>query len=202
MSTRALPAILLVVHLLPCTGHATTDATHPSWVAIPDTLREHAVRTVSSFVGPAFFHAFFEYDPEDSRCRDPQSLRRCTVVFRFRDPDKPWMDMKVRVPVGADGHVDTLRIPFPNCAKHPEKCRFGVSKDDALAIASESGLPAGIRPWRVNLRWNTRVIDGLVWSITTITSESADETVGQELIIDVNDGQARVTIPWTLVSPP
>lgn len=90
---------------------------------------------------------------------------------------------------------------IPTCVSEPNGCKFNVDKNNALQIAEDFGLPAGVKEWAIEFRWGDE-IDKYIWHIISTTKELGSEESykvdGEELMIDPVTGKVLKHREWKI----
>ncbi|MGE5180376.1 MAG: hypothetical protein ACM3PF_14920, partial [Bacteroidota bacterium] len=151
-------------------GPAPTAVSNARHLTVPSgAVLDSAWVILSAYVGPDFARQYLTLD--SLHCRDVPAHGSVptgwSVAYRFRMPDKPWIDTRVTVAVDLngravadDGRTGPATIAggavdgIGDCAAHPEHCAFPIDKDGAAKIAKDAGLAEGVGAWEIKFLWN------------------------------------------------
>lgn len=123
------------------------------------------------------------------------------MAYRFFMPEKDYVVATIKFTVDSAGNVlkDREIIGIPDCKNNPSDCNFNIDKENAIQIARESGLKAGIKDWDVGFIWNPQ-LQKYVWHVLSTLQESEGELgyrgSGQEAIINPVTGELIEIHDW------
>ena len=179
---------------------------------IPTFIITKADSFVISKVGSTFFLNYIKYDsmnsmyyPPDTFCiSHPSSCSNYLrypnylMVYRFRIPEKPWIDELIEFVVDSVGDIIAERSPYgiPECLATPSCCIFAIDSSMAINIARKAGFEEGIKAWQANFYWFGRTQNKYVWGVTNFLSGSS----GKVIIIDSNSGFVIDSLSWVTTS--
>jgi hypothetical protein len=118
-----------------------------------------------------------------------------SVLYRFKFPQKPWIDEPLRVNFDSLGNiVEPLPEEIPEYLSNPNGCSFRIDSSMAVTIAKEDGLEEGRKPWRVTFGWSGPRIKKYTWAIQNYIYLGE----GKIRVIDANSGIILERSEWTV----
>jgi hypothetical protein len=116
-------------------------------------------------------------------------------------PEKPFVDELIRFTVDSTGKVLTQYevVGIPDCIANQMDCDFVVNDKTAKQIATENGLPKGIKDWKVDFVWEAKY-NKYVWKIISTNKETVlqdhDRAEGEWIIIDPSKASVLEQESW------
>jgi len=166
---------------------------------IPSDVLKEADQFIVSKTGDEFFKKYIIADFSQSKHIAPDYL----MVYKLYMPEKPFVDELIRFTVDSMEKVLTQYevVGIPDCNANPMDCDFVVDEKIARQIATEQGLPKGIKDWKADF-----ILEGkhnkYVWQLLSTTRESKGEAgyrgEGEKIIIDANDASVIVKDTWKI----
>ena len=168
-------------------------------VQIPLEILNKANRFIISKTEDDFFKRYITADFLQSRHIVPNYL----MVYKFYMPEKPFVDELIRFTVDSTGEVITQYevVGIPDCNTKPMDCDFVVDEKIARQIASENGLPKGIKDWKVDFIWEANY-NKYVWKIISTSKETLlqdhNRAEGELIIIDPSNASVIEKESWRI----
>jgi len=161
---------------------------------IPEKLQRKADEFVISKTGKDFFNLYIKPDYDKIlKIKDGYYM-----VYNFSIPGKQGVEGEIRFSLDSLGNVQKNKevAGIPECFTG-SGCDFKISKDDALAIAKQSGLEDGVKDWEVKFLWDNEY-KNYTWQIRTILSETKEtgRRSGKVMFIDPVNGNVLDTKEW------
>jgi hypothetical protein len=162
----------------------------------PDVLKK-ADQFIVSKTGDEFFKKYITADFFQSKHIAPNYL----MVYKFYMPEKPFVDELIRFTVDSTGKVLTQYevVGIPDCIANQMDCDFVVNDKTAKQIATENGLPKGIKDWKVDFVWEAKY-NKYVWKIISTNKETVlqdhDRAEGEWIIIDPSKASVLEQESW------
>lgn len=169
-------------------------------ISIPDRVLKKSNDFIVSRVGKDFFEKYIKPDFRDIK----EINSRYYMVYRFKMPEKPYVDAKIKFAVDSTGRVvDKDNITgLPDCLSSPEKCQFNIGEEEAKEIARENKFEQGIKEWKVEFKWDSKY-DQYVWSILSTLKESRGtfgfRGSGEILLINPDSGKIIAKSTWQVM---
>ena len=162
---------------------------------VPKDLLAKANDYIIKRTGNEFFEKYISPDFVRTKYTPPFYF----LTYRLIIPDKPYVNTVIQFSVDSIGNVikDRDIIGIPDCKQGD--CGFNVTEEQAIKIATDSGLEKGIKPWKTGFLWNPK-LQQYTWHILSTTSESQSSEgfrgFGKEIIIDPNSGLVLEMNDW------
>jgi len=166
---------------------------------IPEVLIKSSNRFVISKTGEEFFNNNIKPNYE----KITKITNDYLMVYNFLIPDKKGIEGEIRFSIDTLGNVQKNKeiVGIPECLSNPENCSFNISKEEAVIIASTSGLEKGVKNWDVNFKWNS-IYKKYAWEIISTLSESNgtefQRANGKTMLIDPANGNIIETSDWQI----
>lgn len=166
---------------------------------IPSGIMQKADNYISFRTGKEFFKKYIT--PDFSKMKKIES--GYFMDYRFKMPDKPYVDNEIRFTIDSHGNVETDKeiVGIPDCGSDPGSCDFSITEEQAKKIAAENGLPKGIKDWSAKFTWDT-MLNKYVWEIISTESETpsgeTSKSSGNRMIIDPNSGKVLASKVWKI----
>jgi hypothetical protein len=166
---------------------------------IPLNILQKADQFIISKTGDEFFKKYITIDFSQSKHIAPNYL----MVFKFYMPEKPFVDEVIRFNTDSLGKVLTQFevVGIPECNSNPNDCDFVVDEKIARQIATEYGLPKGIKEWKVDFIWEAKY-NKYVWHLLSTLKESKGEfgyrADGEQIVIDPNYASVIYQDSWKI----
>ena len=113
-----------------------------------------------------------------------------TYLFVVETAPEDYPTFVVRVDVGKGSAFSLRRIP--GCKDSADNCEVRVSRDQAIVIAEENGLEAGIAEWKVELQ-TIQNSDHLLWAIENTTTQETGPC-GKVVLVSAYSGEVVETL--------
>ncbi|UCD37056.1 MAG: hypothetical protein JSW54_09475 [Fidelibacterota bacterium] len=169
----------------------------------PDSILTKAQDYLVCQVGQMFFDEYFAYDCRASR-RDDQDYR---VSFRFRVPEKPYIDELITVALDSIGEViidSSSAAANLSCIESESNCEFPIDEATAIQIAREAGLEDGIFIIHTSFYWYGGDLKRYVWSVKNTTGFERYgyefSGGGQRFTIDARTGEILKESFWMVIT--
>lgn len=166
---------------------------------VPDKIITKADQFVISKTGQDFYNAYLHFNYEESRRID----NRYYLVYNMRDLDREYVDELIYFSADTNGVVlkDYEVVGIPDCNSDPDKCRFELTRDQAIDIAENEGITEGKAGREVSFRWSSE-FNSYVWHILSTEQESGTEDTykanGSEIILSPADGTILAKRTWNI----
>jgi len=167
---------------------------------VPLEVLEKADSFIVSKTGDEFFNNYITVD----FFRTKHTAPYYEMVYSLYMPEKSYVDALIKFTVDSVGNVVKKRdiIGIPNCRYYPQECEFIIDEPAARLIATENGLEAGIKDWKVGFIWNAKY-DKYVWHILSTLEEMGGELgyrgKGKEAIINPSTGEVIAFNDWNIM---
>jgi len=164
---------------------------------IPLDVLKKTDQFIISKTGDDFFKKYITADFFQSKHIAPNYL----MVYKFYMPEKPFVDELIRFTVDSTGKVLTQYevVGIPDCNTNQIDCDFVVDDKIAKQIATENGLPKGIKDWKVDFVWEAKY-DKYVWKIISTNKETVlqdhDRAEGELIIINPSNASIIEKESW------
>lgn len=172
--------------------------------SLPLQILAAADQFLESRVGQEFFSNNIVINKHKSRLYLPDNYYR--VVYNVTAANIPLPGGLIEFCLDTAGAV----IPadeggyygIPDCIGNPGECQFPISEAQALAIARNTGLEEGIKPWTTSFYWYSGKIHSYVWAVTCTLEENKKPDLqvysayGKSVIIDANSGDIIKLGEW------
>jgi hypothetical protein len=164
---------------------------------IPLEVLKKADQFIISKTGNDFFKKYITADFSQSKHIRPNYL----MVYKFYMPEKSFVDELIRFTVDSTGKVLAQYevVGIPDCNANPMDCNFIVDEKIARQIATESGLPKGIKDWKVDFTWEAK-FNKYLWKIITTSTETLlqdhDRAEGELIMIDPSNASVIEKESW------
>jgi hypothetical protein len=166
---------------------------------IPLTVLKKADQFIVSITGDEFFNKYITADFLQSKHIEPNYL----MVYKFYMPEKPFVDELIRFTIDSTGKVLTQYevVGIPDCNSNPIDCDFVVDDKIAKQIATENGLPKGIKDWKIDFVWEAKY-NKYVWQLFSTLKESKGDfgyrADGEQIVIDANNASVIYQDRWQI----
>lgn len=166
---------------------------------IPLNVLKNADQFIISKTGDDYFKKYIAVDFLQSKHITPNYL----MVYKFYMPEKPFVDGLIRFTVDSIGKVLTQYevVGIPDCNANPLDCDFVVDEKIARQIATENGLPKGIKDWKVDFVWEAKY-NKYVWLLLSTLKESKGDfeyrADGEQIVIDPNNASVIYQDRWQI----
>ena len=166
---------------------------------IPLNVLKKADQFVLSKTGNEFFKKYITIDFSQSKHIPPNYL----MVYKFYMPEKMFVDEVIRFNVDSVGNIlkQYEVVGIPDCNANPMDCDFVVDEQIARQIATEYGLPKGIKEWKVDFIWEAKY-NKYVWHLLSTLKESKGEfgyrADGEQIVIDPNYASVIYQDSWKI----
>jgi hypothetical protein len=178
-------------HCVPCSEKEEAQ--------IPLDILKKADQFILSKTGDEFFNKYITADFLQSKQITPNYL----MVYKLYMPEKPFVDELIRFTVDSTGKVlmQNEVVGIPDCNVNPMDCDFVVDEKIAKQIATEYGLPKGIKDWKVDFIWEAKY-NKYVWHLFSTLKESKGEfgyrADGEQIVIDPNYASVIYQDRWQI----
>jgi hypothetical protein len=176
-----------------CTCSITNEDNH----TVPKNIRMKADEFVISKTGKDFFDENINPDyQKTTKIKDGYLL-----IYNFSIPEKQ-IDAIIKFSIDTLGNIlESNEVTgIPECITNPENCSF-ISKEEAIKIATNSGLEKGVKDWDIKFTWDPS-LNKYLWDITSTIRETKGENIqrasGKTLLIDPNNGEIIKTNLWQI----
>jgi hypothetical protein len=162
---------------------------------VPADLLKKANDYIKQRTGDDFFEKYVSPDFVRTKLTPPYYF----LTYRLIMPDKLYVNTVIQFSIDSIGNVikDRDIIGIPVCAEGG--CSFNVTEEQAVKIATNSGLEKGIKPWKVGFLWDSK-LNQYAWHILSTSEESQSSQgfrgYGKEIIIDPNSGLVLEMNDW------
>ena len=166
---------------------------------IPLDVMKKTDQFIISKTGDEFFKKYITADFLQSKHIAPNYL----MVYKFYMPEKPFVDELIRFTVDSTGKVLTQFevVGIPDCNANQMDCDFIVDDKIAKQIATEYGLPKGIKDWKVDFVWESKY-NKYVWHLFSTLKESKGDfgyrADGEQIVIDPNNASVIYQDRWQI----
>jgi len=167
---------------------------------VPLEVLERADSFIVSKSGNEFFNNYITLD----FLRTKHTTPYYEMVYRLYIPEKSYVDVLIKFTVDSVGNIVEKRdiIGIPSCRYYPQECEFNIDEQTARQIATENGLEAGIKEWKVGFIWNAKY-GKYVWHILSTLEEMEGEfgyrAKGKEAIINPSTGEVIALNDWNIM---
>lgn len=164
---------------------------------IPSAILKKANQVIINKTGEEFFDKYIKPDFVKTKYTAPYY----DVVYHFYMPEKPYVDALIKFSVDSTGAVAADRdfVGVPECKD--DNCNFSISEEQAVKIAKDNGLEAGVKEWQKGFIWDNK-LKQYVWHILSTLQESTGSegkrSKGKEIVIDPNTGMVLATNEWRI----
>lgn len=166
---------------------------------VPLSVLKKADSFIIAKTGKDYFQKYISPDFAETKFNGKQY----DLVYRLYIPDKPYVNCPIKFTVDEQGNVDTTKeiTGIPDCANNKEACDFKINEAQAVQIAKENKLPAGITKWKTGFLWN-KELNRYVWHVLSTFSESGKGTAykgsGREILVDPVTGSVIKAYDWRI----
>ncbi|HMN24402.1 MAG TPA: hypothetical protein PKE38_07875 [Ignavibacteriaceae bacterium] len=166
---------------------------------IPLSILKKSDQFIVSKTGDEFFKKYITIDFNQSKHIESNYL----MVYKFYMPEKPFVDELIRFTADSTGKVLNQYevVGIPDCNANQYDCDFVVDENTARQIATEYGLPKGIKDWKVDFVWEAKY-NKYVWNLFSTLKEnkSADNyrAEGEQIVIDPNNASVIYQNRWKI----
>ncbi|MEO8231171.1 MAG: hypothetical protein ABI638_02735 [Ignavibacteriota bacterium] len=166
---------------------------------IPLSVLKRSDQFIISKTGDEFFKKFITIDFSQSKHIESNYL----MVYKFYMPEKPFVDGQIRFTADSTGKVLNQYevVGIPDCNSNPIDCDFVVDEKIARQIATENGLPKGIKDWKVDFVWEAKY-NKYVWNLFSTLKENKNEAnyraEGEQIVIDPNNASVIYQNSWKI----
>jgi hypothetical protein len=166
---------------------------------IPLDVLKKANQFIISKTGDEFFKKYITADFFQSKHIEPNYL----MVYKFYMPEKSFVDEVIRFTVDSTGKVlnQFEVVGIPNCNSNSNDCEFVVDDKIAKQIATDYGLPKGIKDWKVDFVWEAKY-NKYVWHLFSTLKESKGDfgyrADGEQIVIDPNNASVIYQDSWQI----
>lgn len=166
---------------------------------IPLSILKRSDQFIISKTGDEFFKKYITVDFNQSKQIEPNYL----MVYKFYIPEKPFIDELIRFTVDSTGKVLNQYevVGIPDCNANKYDCDFVVDEKIARQIATENGLPKGIKDWKVDFVWEAKY-NKYVWNLFSTLKENKNNTnyraEGEQIVIDPNNASVIYQNTWKI----
>lgn len=166
---------------------------------IPAAILKKADQFIISKTGDEFFKKYITADFYQSKHIEPNFL----MVYKFYMPEKPFVHELIRFTIDSTGKVLTQYevVGIPECKSNPNDCEFVVDDKIAKQIATDHGLPKGIKDWKVDFVWEAKY-NKYVWHLFSTLQESKGDfgyrANGEQIVIDPNNAYVIYQDRWQI----
>ena len=189
--------ILLLSAFMFYTGCTCKPCSEQEESQIPLEVLKKADQFIISKTGNDFFKKYITVDFSQSKHISPNYL----MVYKFYMPEKSFVDEVIRFNVDSTGKVLTQYevVGIPDCNVNPMNCDFVVDEKIARQVATENGMPQGIKDWKVDFIWEAKY-NKYVWKIITTSKETLlqdhDRAEGELIMIDPSNASVIEKESW------
>ena len=128
----------------------------------------------------------------------PPTVPGWSFQFRFRDPERHWIDEPVSVAMDLEGRLRGI-AGIGECARDSALCAFPIDEEKAVRIAKRAGFDEGIRPWVISFHWASQY-GRFAWTISNTLSVGTEcYASGKSIEIDANTGQIFGRYEWSQI---
>ncbi|HRN27140.1 MAG: hypothetical protein IT276_09080 [Ignavibacteriaceae bacterium] len=166
---------------------------------IPLSILKKSDQFIVSKTGDEFFKKYITIDFNQSKHIESNYL----MVYKFYMPEKLFVDELIRFTADSTGKVLNQYevVGIPDCNANQYDCDFVVDENTARQIATEYGLPKGIKDWKVDFVWEAKY-NKYVWNLFSTLKEnkSADNyrAEGEQIVIDPNNASVIYQNSWKI----
>ncbi len=166
---------------------------------IPLSILKKSDQFIVSKTGDEFFKKYITIDFNQSKHIESNYL----MVYKFYMPEKLFVDELIRFTADSTGKVLNQYevVGIPDCNANQYDCDFVVDENTARQIATEYGLPKGIKDWKVDFVWEAKY-NKYVWNLFSTLKEnkSADNyrAEGEQIVIDPNNASVIYQNRWKI----
>ena len=164
---------------------------------IPLEVLKKSDQFITSKTGNDFFKKYITIDFSQSKHLPPNYF----MVYKFYMPEKSFVDEVIRFHVDSTGKVLTQYevVGIPDCNANAMDCDFVVDEKIARQVATESGLPKGIKDWKVDFIWEAKY-NKYIWKIISTNKETIlqdhDRAEGEMIMIDPTSASVIEKESW------
>jgi len=164
---------------------------------VPQAILDKTDNFIIQRTGKDFFERFIKPDFIKTKYSAPYY----NMVYRFIMSDKSYVNVLITFSVDTLGNIVGNRdiTGIPDCQN--SDCSFSINEDSAIKIAKESGLPKGIKDWKISFIWDSKY-NQYVWNILSTNSASGSSMGfrgnGKMIIIDANTGLVLSMNDWNV----
>ena len=181
-----------------CKNSSTAQKSKQDFSAPPSILKK-ANDFVMSRTGAFVFNKYIKFDSLKSRkIKEGYFLR-----YNYVRPEYDFVNEPVYFTVDSAGKILKRYgiVGIPNCVFEPQNCVYSIDSAGAVEIARKNKLPAGLKKWDVNFRWNPE-LNKYVWHIITTVKEfggaKSYKAEGEEILISPVDGTVLKKSKWII----
>jgi len=162
---------------------------------VPKELLVKANDYIKLRTGGDFFEKYISPDFARTKLIPPYYF----LTYRLIMSEKPYVNTVIQFSIDSTGNVikDRDIIGIPDCIEG--ECNFSITEEQAIKIATDSGLEKGVKPWKTGFLWNPN-LKQYTWHILSTSSESQSSEgfrgYGKEIIIDPNSGLVLEMNDW------
>ena len=162
---------------------------------VPKDLLAKANDYIKQRTGSDFFEKYVSPDFVRTKLTPPYYF----LTYRLIMPEKPYVNTVIQFSIDSTGNVikDRDIIGIPDCVEGG--CNFSITEEQAIKIATDSGLEKGVKPWKTGFLWDPK-LNQYTWHILSTSSESKSSEGfrghGKEIIIDPNSGLVLEMNDW------
>ena len=162
---------------------------------VPKDLLAKANDYIKQRTGSDFFEKYVSPDFVRTKLTPPYYF----LTYRLIMPEKPYVNTVIQFSIDSTGNVikDRDIIGIPDCVEGG--CNFSITEEQAIKIATDSGLDKGVKPWKTGFLWEPK-LNQYTWHILSTSSESQSSEgfrgYGNEVIIDPNSGLVLEMNDW------
>lgn len=194
---KLLNIILFVSFILLLEGCKCGSCEKDEEVNIPLNIIEKGNQIISSKTGDDFFQKYIKINNDASK----KLSTGYYLVYNFTIPDKAFINEKITVEIDSAGNLDTNKELYgiPDCSADVKNCTFTITEKEAKDIAIKAGLGRGVKEWKIDFMWNSKV-NKYVWYVLSTDTENKGSNGytgnGVELLIDPADGSIVQQNKW------
>jgi len=173
------------------------------WLPAPDSIIAKSKAYLIWHFGEYYFDSYFdlrsaEIIPADASSEE--SRERFCVVFYYAISIEDYTTyVLVATCHDSSGQVIRDEGVVNRIADPTLGMPFAIDDRQAVSIAINQGLPAGIGYWIVSFYYHSGDLKRYVWDIMSWESMTIDESTGQSFIIDPATGQVLKRSSWIMI---
>jgi hypothetical protein len=196
---KSLSAFIIIINLILMSlfieACGCSSCSRQEETVVPSDLLNKANDYIKQRTGNDFFEKYISPDFVRTKRTPPYYF----LTYRLIMPDKAYVNTVIQFSIDSIGNIikDRDIIGIPDCVEGG--CSFNVTEEQAVKIATASGLDKGIKPWKTGFLWDPK-LNQYTWHILSTSSESKSSEGfrghGKEIIIDPNSGMVLEMNDW------
>lgn len=166
---------------------------------IPERIIEAGNNFIEIKTGKEFRKKYIDIDFTLSKFTEPYYR----MVYRFRMPEKNFVDEKIEFTLDENGNIVDLFDIFgiPECLISNNECEFNINEEKVFEIAESVSFEKGIKGWQKEFMFHP-TYRKYVWVVLSTLNETENSENyrgnGKELIINPFDGSIIAENEWKI----